>query len=249
MSPEIHTHGRRRTFLLLTCEHGGRDIPSDYQHLFDQASQALKSHRGYDIGALEVALRMAARLAAPIVFSTVSRLLIDLNRSEDQPDLFSEYSRQLPQHQRDRITAEFYTTYRDSVKRVVGSATNAGYRVLHVGVHSCTDVLHGQRRDLDIAPLFDPARPLELELCERWRDEILQSNNAFRCPFNEPYRGTDDGLTTTLRGEFPQDLYLGIEIEIRQGLILSRPEQHAFGELLADTLAAATPTHDPNASN
>ena len=39
--------------------------------------------------------------------------------------------------------------------------------MLHVGVHSCVDILHGQVRDLDIALLFDPRRPHEAAVSKK----------------------------------------------------------------------------------
>lgn len=224
--------------VLLTCEHGGNDVPAAYRQLFEGQKDALESHRGYDIGALGVALQMASRLSTPIIFSTTTRLLIDLNRSLDRPDAFSEYSRDLAPNDRDRIIAEFYKPYRSSVEQVASAVISSGHRLLHIGVHSCTDELHGTTRDLDISLLFDEARPREKELCERWRSQLQRLAPDFRYPFNEPYNGSDDGLTTTLRGEFGPDKYLGIEIELRQSMIKTQPEQQAIGDFLATSAIA-----------
>lgn len=182
---------------------------------------------------------MASRLSTPIIFSTVTRLLIDLNRSLGQPDTFSEFSGTLSEALRRRIIDEHYRPYRESVMRTVESAVGSGHRVLHLGVHSCVDVLHGERRELDISLLFDEARGLEREFAKRYRDSMVEHAADLRCPFNKPYLGADDGLTTTLRGLFPDECYLGIEIEIRQGMIRTPPEQQAVGDLLATTLLAS----------
>ncbi len=226
----------RSVFVLLTCEHGGREVPKPYRRHFSGGRAVLDSHRGYDPGSLGVALRMASRLPAPIIFSTVTRLLIDLNRSLDQPDTFSEFTRELPAAERTRIISSYYTPHRERVEQTVFAAIAAGQRVLHLGVHSCADELKGSKRELDIALLFDEARPLEQVLCERWRHEMNQRAGDLRYPFNAPYRGADDGLTTALRHRFKPREYLGIEIEVRQGMIGRVPEQRAAGELLASTL-------------
>jgi predicted N-formylglutamate amidohydrolase len=107
--------------------------------------------------------------------------------------------------------------------------------VLHIGVHSFTDVLDGQVRAVDIGLLFDPARRSESELCRAWRTG-LESACDGRVRFNEPYLGTDDGLTTALRAQFPDRAYAGVEVEVRQGLLTSEAAQRAFGALLARTL-------------
>src|SRR5689334_17093692 len=72
-------------FILITCEHGGNRIPPKYRALFRNARALLDSHRGYDAGALAMARDLAAALQAPLISSTVSRLLVDLNRSVGHP--------------------------------------------------------------------------------------------------------------------------------------------------------------------
>lgn len=226
------------TFLLLTCEHGGRDVPAEYEACFRDADTVLETHRGYDIGALGVALRIASRLSTPLVFSTTTRLLIDLNRSADHPDLFSEFTRCLPEEQRSRIKAHFYEPYRRRIQQLVDAAVGGGQFVLQVGVHSCVDALDDQVRNLDIALLFDPRRAHEAALCHRWIDELTHLNPGLRYRHNEPYSGADDGLTTALRAAYSEERYLGIEIEVRQGMILEPRQQTEAGDLIADALAA-----------
>ena len=223
-------------FILLTCEHGGRDVPEAYKPLFHGRKAILDSHRGYDVGALGVALRLASRLSVPIVFSTTTRLLIDLNRSLDQPDTYSEFTSELSSDERSRIESTFYQPYRTSVATTIASAITAGRRVLHLGVHSCTDVLHGEQRELDISLLFDESRVREERFALRYRNALTRFAGDLRYPFNTPYKGADDGLTSTLRGQFPEESYLGIEIEVRQGMILRPAEQRAAGDLLATAL-------------
>ncbi len=229
----------RPPFVLVTCEHAGREVPPEYARLFRGAVEALRSHRGWDPGAFPVAQRLAAHASAPLIASTVTRLLVDLNRSPDRPDTFSERTRVLPEAERARILDRFYTPHRDAVTRTLRAVIEAGHRAVHLGVHSCTDVLDGRTRDLDIALLFDEGRPLERAFCEAWRSAMLARRPDLRFPFNEPYRGADDGLTTTLRGLFRPEAYLGIEIELRQGFVRTSRGQRDAADLLVGTLASA----------
>ena len=91
-------------------------------------------------------------------------------------------------------------------------------------------------RVLDIALLFDETRNLGPDLCEHFRDSLRELAPGLRYPFNEPHRGDDDGLTTTLRSVFPTESYLGIEIEVRQGMIREAAQQRDTGDLLARAL-------------
>ena len=79
--------------IVITCEHGGNRIPSPYRDLFHAHQALLDSHRGFDPGALIMAKALATAFAAPLVASTVSRLLVDLNRSVGHPRLHYEATR------------------------------------------------------------------------------------------------------------------------------------------------------------
>src|SRR4030081_1301042 len=62
---------------IITCEHGGNRIPAPYRRLFRGRRVLLDSHRGYDPGALVMARALARAFRAPLVTSTISRLLVD----------------------------------------------------------------------------------------------------------------------------------------------------------------------------
>jgi hypothetical protein len=49
---------------LITCEHGGNDVPAEYAELFRGREAMLQSHRGYDRGALRMARDFASDPAA-----------------------------------------------------------------------------------------------------------------------------------------------------------------------------------------
>ena len=77
----------------------------------------------------------------------------------------------------------------------------------------------GKPRDIDLALLYDPSLPAELALCEAWARALADALPRRVIRRNAPYRGRDDGLTTTLRRAHGPDAYLGIEIEVSQGLL------------------------------
>ena len=210
----------RSDYFLITCEHGGKRIPPRYGSLFAGFEALLRSHRGYDPGALTVARELAKALAAPLFVSTTSRLLIDLNRSIGHPRLYSEATRDVPVALRHEILEQHYLPYRNRVETHIGEAIARGKRVIHLSSHSFTPVLDGAIRNADIGLLYDPARSGERELCQRWRTELRAWAAALKVRRNYPYSGTSDGFTAYLRRRFPADAYLGIELEINQ--------QHVF---------------------
>jgi predicted N-formylglutamate amidohydrolase len=201
---------------LVTCEHGGNRIPRAFSSCFQGCEALLASHRAYDPGALALARELAAHCAAPLVATTVSRLLVELNRSPGHPQLFSERTRVLPPALRRQILDDYYEPYRAQVERSVHRSVQAGRRVVHFSAHSFTPVLNGVERATDVGLLYDPKRRFERRLCERWSEVLGERIAPLRVRRNYPYRGYDDGLTRTLRSRFPDERYLGIEIEVNQ---------------------------------
>ncbi len=77
--------------VLVVCDHAANALPPRYGDL-GLPREALERHIAYDIGAAWLARRLAARLGAPAVLSTFSRLLIDANRGADDPTLVMRVS-------------------------------------------------------------------------------------------------------------------------------------------------------------
>ncbi len=218
--------------LLITCEHGGNRIPRILAPLFFEAGEALTGHRGWDPGALGVARTMAARLRAPLEYATLSRLVVDLNRSPGHPHVFSEFTKALNPDRRARALLLYHTPYRQKVDGLVGAWLQRGRDVVHVSVHSFTPVLHGVRRTADLSLLYDPAREAERALASRWVRALSEALPELAIRRNQPYRGTSDGVTTWLRRHGPS--YRGIEVEINQRLL---DAWGAFPDRFADALA------------
>src|SRR4051794_19966342 len=133
-------------FFVVTCEHGGNRIPPPYRALFAGAEYVLRTHRGYDAGALTMARELAGALQATMYISTVSRLLIDLNRSPRHPRLYSEFTRAAPVSVRQDILVRYYLPYRDRVEACMAQAIARGQRVVHLSSHSFTPELNGMKR-------------------------------------------------------------------------------------------------------
>ena len=229
-----------RDSFLVTCEHGGNRVPAAYGQLFRQHDAHLHSHRGYDPGALAMARMLAGALAAPLVQSTTTRLLIDLNRSLHHPRVFSAATRTAPAALRARIVAEHYRPYRDEVERRVEGAAARGHRVIHVSSHSFTPALDGIHRRADVGLLYDPGRRAEGLLCARWKSSLAVLAPQLRVRRNYPYAGKEDGLTRHLRSRFPQRNYVGIELEINQAIVLAAgPAWMALRRVLVASLRAA----------
>jgi predicted N-formylglutamate amidohydrolase len=262
--------------LVLSCEHGGRRVPAGFPEdappddAVDRRPRvrrdlrrdpppptlraALDTHRGWDPGALSLARQMALRLGVPLRYSTISRLVVEPNRSEWSPELFSPWSRGLPEAERRTLVRRYHRRHRRRVRRAVEEAAAAWPApevVIHVGVHSFTPVLDGEVRPLEVGILLDPGREAERWVAESWARELAARRPDLRIRLNAPYDGRTDGLVTTLRSDFREGIrpgcaYVGLELEVSQGLL--GPDGRFPPELamaLAASLAASLDSTDP----
>jgi predicted N-formylglutamate amidohydrolase len=208
---------------VISCEHGGYEVPPVFTHLFRGAQPVLRSHRGWDPGTLPLYQQLES-LADFAKASTISRLLIELNRSLHHHELFSAYTRSLDQEAKEAIIRDYYLPYRTAIEQAIGHYVAQEDTVYHLGIHSFTPVLNGEERNADIGLLFDPDRALEEEVCQRWRSLLQAEFPDFSIRFNYPYLGIDDGFTTHLRQLHPLK-YAGIEFELNQKWAYDREVQ------------------------
>ncbi len=205
--------------LVFSCEHATNRIPAPYRRLFRGAREELRSHRGWDRGALRVAAALAKHFRAPLFAGEASRLLIDLNRSLHHPRVFSERTRGLPAIERMRLVDRHYAPYRAAVEASLRNALADGGRVVHVSVHSFTPIWKGSPRTAEIGLLYDPRRPFERRIAATWKSAMLDIAPQLRVRRNYPYRGTSDGFSVALRQTVRSPRYGCIELEINQALL------------------------------
>jgi predicted N-formylglutamate amidohydrolase len=183
---------------------------------------------------------LAQAFGAPLVSSTVSRLLVDLNRSIGHPQLFSVATRGASGQIRSGIIEQYYLPFRAQVEQRVTQALLQHRRLIHVSSHSFTPRLNGKVRNADVGLLYHPGRPGEAELCARWKAALGSMAPALRVRRNYPYAGKGDGLTSYLRSRFSPDAYVGIELEVNQGITIPGGRRWAaLRVLLIDSLRKA----------
>lgn len=225
--------------LILSCEHASNAVPRRWRPLFQDAGPALESHRGWDIGARQVAQRLARRLSAPLFLGRATRLLVDLNRSPQHPRLFSEWTRSLSPEKKAAILAQHYRPYRDRLEEELCALRRAG-PVVHLSVHSFTPVMNERRRGTDLGLLYDPSRRRERTLVARVQSELRRrAPSGWRVHRNQPYLGVSDGLIPFLRRRHPAAEYVGIELELNQRHLTTPEEIRFLGRWVADGIAAA----------
>ena len=214
-----------KAIFILTCEHASNKLPAAFKKVVP--AEVLKTHRAYDIGAVQV-FRKLVKFAKPEFNceGKFSRLFVDLNRTITNKSAFSDYLRN-NENAKAEATA-YWNEYRAAIEKFVASSLSSPKRtasktraaksvptIIHLGIHSFTPVLNGKVRNTDIGILYDPARPQERAYANVIKAEIKRLYPTIKVRFNYPYKGSSDGLTTTLRKKFGPR-YVGIEIEINQ---------------------------------
>lgn len=208
---------RRKPLLFFSVEHGDNKVPEEFLHLFTGAESVLASHRGYDPGAGELAIRFSTRFHAPYEHAEITRLLVDQNRSlHNRRALFSEYTRQLPKEVKERVIEVCYWPYQYLVRKRLEALLAESGAVIHLAIHSFTPELRGHVRNCDVGLMYDPSREPEQQFCLDWQEEITRLAPDIRVRRNYPYKGVSDGLVLGLRRDFAAKGYIGLQIEINQ---------------------------------
>lgn len=233
--------------LVITCEHASCAVPRELAGLGLPAS-VLRQHVGWDPGALPVARALAREFDAPLVVGEWSRLVADLNRSEDHPRVVAEraHGHAIPGNRidaagRDRRLARYWRPWRRRVERLVAQtvarvAGGAGAPCTHLSVHSFVPELNGVVRRNDVGLLFDPRRDRERAFVVALQRELRRLGLSVRKNF--PYFGHTDGMTSHLRARLPRDGYLGIEIELNQRVARQAAGQRRLTAALVAALRA-----------
>ncbi len=224
------------TILFLSCEHAVNTGPTRHQKLFHQHESLLQTHRAVDFGALDIAYHISQTLGCNYTQATVTRLLIDCNRSLTHPHCFSEFTKQLSDIEKQQLIEEYYVPYRQQTETMIKNHIEHGYQVLHISSHSFTPVFNGMTRNASIGLLYDARRHGEKEVAREWHGILSQQTN-YRTRMNYPYRGSSDGFTRYLRKRYPEKDYLGIELEVNQALIRNKTSLHLLATDLSNSLS------------
>lgn len=218
--------------LILSCAHAVNTVPPAYLSLFKQQAPVLQTHRAIDLGAAAITSHLSRALACDVTHATVTRLLIDCNRSL-RGRCFSEFTLNLPTKEKQQLIDHYYKPFRQRISDQIITSLNRGERVLHLSIHSFTPVFNNIIRNADIGLLYDPTRISERTIAYAWREQL---KSHYRVRMNYPYRGISDGHTTCLRKEYGDDLYSGLELECNQVLMSTTLSLHQLSCTLADSL-------------
>lgn len=226
---------------VLVCDHASRHVPAPYGDL-GLTEAELSSHIAWDPGALAVSKQLSEMLDAPLVYSTVSRLVIDCNRRLDAHNLIwtlSEATRiaaneGLGEVERQRRIDDYYKPYHKAVADLLDRRQSAGHETILVCVHSFTPVYKGVARPWPVGLIHgrDPV------FTRRLFDQLESQDAEMQVGWNEPY-SSSDGVTFTLEHHGDARGLDSVMVEIRNDGIGDPAGVARWARRLAGGLAAA----------
>lgn len=226
---------------VLLCDHASNRIPAPYGDLGLPPSERVR-HIAWDPGALAVSRRLTELLDAPLVHSTVSRLVIDCNRDLDAPGLIPTISEwtEIPGNQGlspEQVQARIdlaHTPFHAAIDQLLDRRRARDLPTIVVCMHSFTPVFKGAQRPWQIGLIH--AR--DTRYTAALRDALAADAPHLVIGWNEPYSALN-GVTYTLEHHGDGRSLEATMIEIRNDEILEPAGVTTWADRLAKTLRVA----------
>jgi predicted N-formylglutamate amidohydrolase len=227
--------------ILLLCDHASNAVPDDID--LGIAPELLDLHIAIDIGAAPLTRSLAARLDAPAILGTVSRLVLDLHREPDHPNLVPKHS---DGHEivgnaeidREERLTRFHIPYHHSIEQRIADRRP----VLILSIHSFTPCLErgGTPRPWEVGILYNEDDRAAVPAIEWLRAQ------GFATGDNEPYSGKM--LNATLNRHAEANHIPSIAIEVRNDLIRDDAGVQRWTDILEKLIAHLRNSLAQNAS-
>ncbi|MFO1145590.1 MAG: N-formylglutamate amidohydrolase [Rhodospirillales bacterium] len=219
---------------VIVCDHACNRIPVRLGTLGLEADD-LASHIAWDIGAAEVAVRLAGLLDAPLVRSGYSRLVVDCNRPLASAESIAPHSGGITVPGNQGLSASelalragaVFWPYHRAVAAVLDHRAARAQPSVLLSVHSFTPALNGSWRPWHIG--FAHGR--DARLAALFLD-AFHAEGETAVGYNQPY-SVDDATDYTLPVHGEQRGLMHVLIEIRQDGLVTADDVGSWAERLA----------------
>ena len=224
--------------VLLVGDHVSNTIPKMLGNLgLDET--ALEQHIAYDIGTRKLVNHLSEHLDAPAVLAGYSRLVVDLNRSLEDPSVMPEISddtvipgnQNMSQAQRNLRIHSFYTPYRKAIDGMLHGFRERKIVPGFIAIHSFTPEMAGFVRPWHAGILWDKDPRIPLSLMQNLRAHP----DGFNIGDNEPYSGKHPA-DYTIDHHAEAAGIPHVSIEIRQDLVDTEDGAERWATILHDAL-------------
>lgn len=232
----LNEHGSAK--VLLTGDHVSNAIPKG-MHKLGLDDWVLHQHVAYDIGTRKLITHLSQHLEAPAVLAGYSRLIVDLNRSLDDPSAIPAQSDAIPipgnhklsQADKARRVQCFYQPYRDAIETMLDRFRVRDIAPALISIHSFTPELAGVQRPWHVGILWDVDPRIPVALLQRLRAHP----DNFHIGDNQPYSGRHPADFTIDHHAEAAGLP-HVSIEIRQDLVDTEQGAERWATILDDAL-------------
>ncbi|MEO1198413.1 MAG: N-formylglutamate amidohydrolase [Pseudomonadota bacterium] len=215
----VYNEGGRAPHLIV-CDHAANRVPRSLARLGLDAV-ALGQHIAWDIGALDIAKRLADRLDAPLVHSSYSRLVCDLNRYPGDPAFAPEQSdgtpipgnKDLQPAGLHRRYCEIFVPYHETIAARLDAFEARSVVPTVLSIHTCTDRMNSAWRPWPISLSYAQDRRISTQLIKH-----LKTQDVGPVGDNEPY-SVDIGIDFTVCEHAMRRGLAYLQVEFRQDLI------------------------------
>jgi len=209
---------------LIVCDHASHLVPKKLENL-GLTDVDLSRHIGWDPGALDIAKLLADALDAPLIYSSYSRLVCDLNRYQADQNAMPESSDgtsvpgniNLSPAARHRRVEEIFRPYHDAIAARLDDFEAVGIVPTMLSIHTCTDSLNGVYRPWPISLSYAADTRISKSLIDD-----LRRRDICEVGDNEPY-SLDLGVDFTICEHAMRRGLAHMQVEFRQDLV-SSPE-------------------------
>lgn len=223
--------------VLLACDHASAHIPQELNNLGVDA-QHLDDHIALDIGAGAVAAQLGVLLDVPVVLGAHSRLVVDCNRTLDDPTAFPSVSdgvvvpgnQSIDAAEREARANAFYWPYHHAVRDQLRKLESLAAAPALLAIHSFTPEMNGVQRPWHLGALWDKDDRIALPFMRHFENhpDVVVGDN-------EPYSGRHPADFTIDHHAEAEGLP-HLAIEIRQDLIGTEAGVRHWASVLAQAL-------------
>ncbi len=237
---KVENRDSQSRFIIL-CDHASNFIPKEYNNL-GLSEKERQMHIAWDPGSLAVGKMISRKFNATLIYSTISRLVIDKNRSYDKKDLIptiSEYveikaNANLSPQERQRRIDKYHKPYHNIIGEIIDERIAKNIDNIIISIHSFTPIYKGVKRPWPIGLISGEDEKFSKALFK----VLKQNNEQMLVGWNEPY-SAKDGVRYTVDIHADKRSLHGAMVEIRNDEISDEAGVRYWAELLSKAMERA----------
>ncbi len=230
--------------ILLLCEHAENKVPEEFGDLGLAAPSILNGHWAYDPPMKKVTMLLAEKIGATTVLGNYSRLVIDLNRQENDPDLMTPHyfghdipaNMNLSEEARAQRIGTYYNPYHDQVSFQIERLRKNGHLPFILSLHSFTESpgIGLPDRPWDVGLLYNKYD----QAARHFDDYLTRHHPELKIGHNEPYDLRVMRTSSAIMHGENKDLpYLLLELK-NENFDRGDQTHEQWADILADVLQA-----------